>query len=61
MFELNDRNAEVSDPAMPAVAIRKDKHPLAIMVSGCGAGPFYTKVVLYPPNLVVCELSARCT
>lgn len=28
-----DRNAEVSDPAMPAVAIRKDKHPLAIMVS----------------------------
>lgn len=33
VFELNDRNAEVSDPAMPAVAIRKDKHPLAIMVS----------------------------
>ena len=37
VFELNNQNADVSDPGMPAQATRKDKHPLAIMVSGCGA------------------------
>jgi hypothetical protein len=36
VFELNDLNAGISNSEVPAETTRKDKHPLAIMVSESG-------------------------